>query len=131
MCSRTVFSSSACSTARVPGRIATSFLLRLRHVRQGHQDRLAGALGLGAHAVHAAGAAARWCWGSSSDRSRNQRNQTVHEIGSGSLDTPLEITTDGRSLQIRPVRQRKRPGLKESLDWVNKHHAGTLKKLAK
>jgi hypothetical protein len=24
-----------------------------------------------------------------------------------------------------------RSGLKESLDWVNKHHAGTLKKLAK
>jgi antitoxin component of MazEF toxin-antitoxin module len=46
-------------------------------------------------------------------------------------ETPLEITTDGRSLQIRPVRQRKRPALKESLEWVNKHHSGTLKKLAK
>lgn len=46
-------------------------------------------------------------------------------------DTPLEITTDGRGLHIRPVRERKRPALKDSLEWVNKHHAGTLKKLAK
>jgi len=46
-------------------------------------------------------------------------------------ETPLEITTDGRSLQIRPVRQRKRPTLGESLDAVNRRHASTLKKLAK
>jgi antitoxin MazE len=46
-------------------------------------------------------------------------------------ETPLEITTDGQSLQIRPVRQRKRPTLKESLVVVNKRHASTLKKLAK
>jgi antitoxin MazE len=46
-------------------------------------------------------------------------------------ETPLEITTDGESLQIRPVRQRKRPALNESLAAVNKRHASTLKKLAK
>jgi len=46
-------------------------------------------------------------------------------------ETPLEITTDGRSLQIRPVRQRKKPALKESLAWVNGRHGATLKKLAK
>ena len=46
-------------------------------------------------------------------------------------ETPLEITTDGRSLQIRPVRQRKRPSLSESLDAVNRRHSSTLKKLAK
>jgi len=46
-------------------------------------------------------------------------------------ETPLEITTDGRSLQIRPVRQRKRPTLSESLDAVNRRHSSTLKKLAK
>ena len=45
-------------------------------------------------------------------------------------ETPLEITTDGESLQIRPVR-RKRPTLNESLAAVNKRHASTLKKLAK
>ena len=46
-------------------------------------------------------------------------------------ETPLEITTDGRSLQIRPVRARQRPTLDESLAAVNKRHASTLKKLAK
>lgn len=46
-------------------------------------------------------------------------------------ETPLEITTDGQSLQIRPVRQRKKPALSESLAAVNKRHASTLKKLAK
>ena len=46
-------------------------------------------------------------------------------------ETPLEITTDGESLQIRPVRPRKRPALSESLAAVNKRHASTLKKLAK
>lgn len=46
-------------------------------------------------------------------------------------ETPLEITTDGRSLQIRPVRVRQRPTLSESLAVINKRHASTLKKLAK
>jgi antitoxin component of MazEF toxin-antitoxin module len=46
-------------------------------------------------------------------------------------ETPLEITTDGQSLQIRPVRKRTRPALTESLAAVNKRHASTLKKLAK
>ena len=36
-------------------------------------------------------------------------------------ETPLEITTDGRSLQIRPVRQRKKPALKELLSyWIRR-----------
>lgn len=46
-------------------------------------------------------------------------------------ETPLEITTDGRSLHIRPVRQRKKPTLSESLEAVNRRYASTLKKLAK
>ena len=46
-------------------------------------------------------------------------------------ETPLEITTDGQSLQIRPVRQRRKPPLNESLAAVNKRQASTLKKLAK
>ena len=46
-------------------------------------------------------------------------------------DTPLEISTDGRSLQIRPVRQRKKPALSASLEVVNRRHGATLKKLAK
>lgn len=46
-------------------------------------------------------------------------------------ETPLEITTDGRSLKIRPVRQRRRPTLGDSLEVVNRRHSSTLKKLAK
>ena len=46
-------------------------------------------------------------------------------------ETPLEISTDGKSLQIRPLRPRKRPTLNESLAEVNKRHGVTLKKLAK
>ena len=46
-------------------------------------------------------------------------------------ETPLEISTDGRSLQIRPLRQRKKPTLNESLAAVNRRHGATLKKLAK
>lgn len=46
-------------------------------------------------------------------------------------ETPLEITTDGQSLQIRPVRQRQRRALSDSLAAVNRRHAATLKKLAK
>jgi antitoxin component of MazEF toxin-antitoxin module len=46
-------------------------------------------------------------------------------------ETPLEISTDGRSLQIRPLRQRKKPRLSDSLEAVNRRHGGTLKKLAK
>jgi antitoxin component of MazEF toxin-antitoxin module len=46
-------------------------------------------------------------------------------------ETPLEITTDGRSLNIRPLRQRSKPTLSQSLQAVNKRHGSTLKKLAK
>ncbi len=46
-------------------------------------------------------------------------------------ETPLEITTDGKGLQIRPIRQRKKPTLGDSLEWVNRRHGATLKKLAK
>ena len=46
-------------------------------------------------------------------------------------ETPLEISTDGRSLNIRPLRQRAKPTLKGSLGAVNRRHGATLKKLAK
>ena len=46
-------------------------------------------------------------------------------------ETPLEITTDGTSLQIRPIRQGRKSKLGDSLEWVNRRHGGTLKKLAK
>ncbi len=47
------------------------------------------------------------------------------------MDTPLEITTDGKSLIISPVagsaREKK---FRKSLTKVNREHAATLKKLA-
>ena len=46
-------------------------------------------------------------------------------------ETPLEISTDGRSLNIRPLRQRTKATLRESLEAVNRRHSATLKKLAK
>ncbi len=48
------------------------------------------------------------------------------------MSTPLEVTTDGESLIISPVREGSREkGFKEALEKVNKRHGKTLKKLAK
>jgi len=57
-------------------------------------------------------------------------DKPILEILKITPETRLEITTDGTSLQIRPLR-RKKPGVAESLEAVNKRHASTLKKLAK
>lgn len=47
------------------------------------------------------------------------------------MSTPLEITTDGESLIISPVREGSREKrVKEALEKVNKRHGKTLKKLA-
>ena len=47
------------------------------------------------------------------------------------MDTPLELTTDGRNLIISPVKdaRRERRGAK-ALEHVNRRHAQTLKALA-
>jgi antitoxin MazE len=48
------------------------------------------------------------------------------------MDTPLEITTDGKNLIISPVKDEKREKkFKAALERVNKRHGTTLKKLAK
>jgi len=48
------------------------------------------------------------------------------------MNTPLEVTTDGESLIISPIREGKREKrFKEALEKVNKKHGKTLKKLAK
>lgn len=45
--------------------------------------------------------------------------------------TPLEISTDGRSLIVSPVEDNKRSELiKSALKKVNKNHKATLQKLA-
>lgn len=47
------------------------------------------------------------------------------------MSTPLEVTTDGESLIISPVREGNREKrFKEALKAVNKRHGKTLKKLA-
>ena len=47
------------------------------------------------------------------------------------MDTPLEITTDGKSLIISPVKDEKREKkFKSALERVNKRHETTFRKLA-
>lgn len=48
------------------------------------------------------------------------------------MDTPLEITTDGKNLIVSPVESEKREKkFRTALEKVNKAHAVTLKKLAR
>lgn len=48
------------------------------------------------------------------------------------MQTPLEITTDGKSLIISPVKDAKRASrFSAALEKVNKVHGKTLSKLAK
>jgi antitoxin component of MazEF toxin-antitoxin module len=47
------------------------------------------------------------------------------------IDTPLEISTDGKNLILSPVRDIERlEKLKTSLDKINKKHGKTLERLA-
>jgi antitoxin MazE len=50
-------------------------------------------------------------------------------------DTPLEVTTDGRTLTISPISEEARADsrkrqFREALTWVDKRYAKTMKKLA-
>ena len=45
-------------------------------------------------------------------------------------DTPLEITTDGRSLSISPIRQGEGRRFEEALSKVNSRYGKVLKRLA-
>jgi antitoxin component of MazEF toxin-antitoxin module len=48
------------------------------------------------------------------------------------MDTPLEISTDGKNLIISPVKdERREKKFKAALDKVNKRHEITLRKLAR
>lgn len=47
------------------------------------------------------------------------------------MDTPLEITTDGKNLIISPVKDERRENrFKTAFEKVNKRHETTLRKLA-
>jgi antitoxin component of MazEF toxin-antitoxin module len=55
----------------------------------------------------------------------------ILELLNITMNTPLEIATDGRNLIISPVSDNKREKkFKNALEFVNKHHAKTLKALA-
>jgi len=59
-------------------------------------------------------------------------DKPIMDILKVTMDTPLEIATDGRNLVISPVESGKREKkFKAALEKVNKLHGKTLRKLAK
>lgn len=58
-------------------------------------------------------------------------DKPIMDILKVDMDTPLEVTTDGESLIISPVREGGREKrFREAIAKVNKKHGKTLKKLA-
>ena len=58
-------------------------------------------------------------------------DKPILEILNIDENTPLEVTTDGESLGILPVRDKKRLAkFKNALKKVNKKYGGALKKMA-
>jgi antitoxin component of MazEF toxin-antitoxin module len=58
-------------------------------------------------------------------------DKTIMELLDFDIDTPLEISTDGKNLIISPIANEKRMEmLKTSLIKINKMHGKTLAKLA-
>jgi antitoxin MazE len=59
-------------------------------------------------------------------------DKPVMELLDFDIDTPLEISTDGKNLIISPITNPERmEKLKTSLSKINKKHGKTLEKLAK
>jgi antitoxin component of MazEF toxin-antitoxin module len=58
-------------------------------------------------------------------------DKPIMELLDFDIDTPLEISTDGKNLIISPITDEKRmEKLKTSLSKINKKHGKTLEKLA-
>ena len=57
-------------------------------------------------------------------------DKPILELLNVTMDTPLEITTDGRSLVISPAASHSEDELRASLDRINEKFAPTLKRLA-
>ena len=57
-------------------------------------------------------------------------DKPILELLNVTMDTPLEITTDGRSLVISPAASHSEDELRASLDRINESFAPTLKRLA-
>ncbi|MDH5203688.1 MAG: AbrB/MazE/SpoVT family DNA-binding domain-containing protein [Nitrospirota bacterium] len=59
-------------------------------------------------------------------------DKPILEILKIDMDTPLEVSTDGKNLIISPVQDAKREArFRAALQKVNKKHEKTLRKLAK
>ncbi|HDH05066.1 MAG TPA: AbrB/MazE/SpoVT family DNA-binding domain-containing protein [Nitrospirae bacterium] len=59
-------------------------------------------------------------------------DKPILELLKVDMDTPLEISTDGRNLIISPVENgKKEKKFRAALEKVNRSHGKTLKKLAK
>ena len=58
-------------------------------------------------------------------------DKAVMELLNITLETPLELATDGKSLVISPVKDEKRAlRFRKALEAVNRRHGKTLKALA-
>ena len=58
-------------------------------------------------------------------------DRTILELLRVTPDTPLELTTDGDTLLVAPVRDAKRQRrLREALDKINRRYGDDLKRLA-
>ncbi len=57
-------------------------------------------------------------------------DKPILELLNVTMDTPLEITTDGRSLVISPTTSHSEEEFRISLDRINEKFAPTLKRLA-
>ena len=59
-------------------------------------------------------------------------DKPIMELLDFDIDTPLEISTDGKNLIISPIADEHRlERLKKSLSKINKKHGKTLEKLAR
>jgi len=59
-------------------------------------------------------------------------DKPIMELLKIDFETPLELSTDGNSIIISPVKDKQRLNkLNKSLDYINKKHRSTLNKLAK
>ena len=58
-------------------------------------------------------------------------DKPILELLNVSMDTPLEITTDGKSIVISPVKTHSEEQFSASLERINDQFSTTLKKLAK
>lgn len=57
-------------------------------------------------------------------------DKAILELLKIDADTPLEITTDGRSLLVTPTDPERREEFRAALDKVNRRHGKALRRLA-